>query len=107
MTAGGEALDRFIVQNNPVNYIDPLGLFDTHQFLNNTAYDASVFSGLSFLIPGGQTASVVFAGIGLGATALDYMLYPSDPVVTSLTTVSKAAMRADPHISMLTDPLID
>jgi hypothetical protein len=39
------------VQNNPVNYRDPYGLFLTHESLQDIQTEASIFAAGSFFVP--------------------------------------------------------
>lgn len=79
-----------------------------HDFLQNTARDAGIFATGSFLTltPPGELAGTIFTGIGVVAKGLDYMFYPEDPLITSLTEVLQKSMRADPPYDLLTDELV-
>ncbi|WP_281287701.1 RHS repeat-associated core domain-containing protein [Geobacter argillaceus] len=97
------------VQNNPINFIDPLGLAPSHGTLQNIQTQASVFAAGAFFTPPPLDAVgiAVFGGIAAGAAIADQHYYPEDPVVTAVGELAKALMRADPPASLLTNALID
>jgi len=64
---------------NPINLLDPLGLYTFRQGLQDTAKYAWVFGAGSAFAPGGQPAAITFAGIVVAATALEVGLYSENP----------------------------
>ena len=60
--------------NDPVGWMDPWGLYSFQQGLQDTTTYSGIAATASFLIPGGQTAFIVFAGIGVGVKSLEIVL---------------------------------
>ena len=91
-------------ENNPLRYIDPLGLYSFQQFLQDTNSYASVAAAATFL-GGFEPAAVVFAGLGLGAKGLEMLVYPNHPYVDAAGESLK--MTVPPPYSIFTDKAID
>ncbi len=120
------------VQNNPVSFVDPFGLIGTDRsnvpnygtstfgdsyrdflrndfrgYLNSTSYFAGLFATTSFLVPGGQPASLLFTGIGLTAKAIELGLYSDNIIIDSITESAKLAIPLKKPYDMLANPGID
>jgi len=93
--------------NDPVNLVDFWGLYTFQQFLQETATYSGIFATASFLTPGGQTAFIVFAGIGIGAKSLEIFLYSQDPYIDALRESIKMILPVKKPYDMFTDDLLD
>jgi uncharacterized protein RhaS with RHS repeats len=93
--------------NNPLLLIDPLGLFDYQQLLQNTADYAGVAAAATFLTPGGQFASGVFTGIYVGAKGLEISLYSKHPVIDTAGEIVKMRLPVGKPYDMFTDQAVD
>ena len=94
-------------QNNPVNWVDPWGLYSFRQFLRETAAYSGIAATASFLTPGGQTAAIVFAGIATAAVGLDIGLYSGDPYIDTLKETIKMILPVKKPYDMFTDKAVD
>jgi len=70
--------------NNPINLIDPWGLYTFQRFLHETAAYSGIAATASFLTPGGQTAAFVFAGIATAAVGLEIGFYSENPFIDTI-----------------------
>ena len=93
--------------NDPVNLVDPLGLYSFQQFLRDTAAYSGVAATACFLSPGGQTATLVFAGIATGAIGLEIALYSQSLYIDTLKASIKIIIPVNKPYSMFTDYLTD
>jgi len=93
--------------NDPVNLLDPLGLYSFQQFLGDTAGYAAVAGVASVFTPGGQTAATVFFGISAGATALEIGLYSQNPYVETLREAIKMLIPIKEPFNMFSDEAIN
>jgi len=76
---GGDTNLYGYVLADPINGIDPLGLWTFQQFLQDTATYSGVAGTAAFLIPGGQLASTVFFGVSAASVGLNISLYSNTP----------------------------
>ena len=130
--AGGDTNLYGYVLNDPVDFVDPLGLIapgnpnapsygpstfgascqvffedDFRDYLNSTSGFANLFATISFLVPGGQTASLVFVGIGITAKSIEISLYSDRALTDSITEAVKVANPLKKPYDMLSNPGID
>ncbi len=95
------------MQNNPVNWVDPLGLYSFQQFLQETSTFSTVAAAATVFVPGAQGATLVFAGISVVATSLDIALYSKDPLIDSLKESVKMILPVKKPYDMFTDKAVD
>jgi len=96
------------VLNNPVNWIDPWGLYSFRQGLKDTGTYAWVFAAYAAFIPAWQPAAVVFAGIGFGTTVLELAIYSEDPFWEGIREVIKMLIPIkNPFLDKAKDEAID
>jgi len=106
--AGGDT-DLFgYCLNDPVNLIDPYGLYSLKQGLEDTATYSWVGFAASTLTPGGQPAALAFATVGFVATALEIGLYSEDPFWEGIRESIKMLIPIkNPLLDKAKDELID
>jgi RHS repeat-associated protein len=104
---GGDVNLMAYVGNNPILLIDPLGLFDYQQLLQNTSKYAGVAAAASFLTPGGQTAFIVFSGVAAGAKGLEISLYSKHPVIDTAGEIAKMRLPVEKPYDMFFDQAVD
>jgi len=105
---GGDSDLYGYVLNNPINTIDPLGLYTFRQGLQDTATYAWVAGAGSAFAPGGQTAEIAFATIGFVATTLEVGLYSEDPLWAGIRESVKMLLQIkNPFIDRAIDEALD
>lgn len=78
------------------------------QGLKNTANFSWVAGAATALTPGGQGATIVFAGIGTLATVAERVLYPEDPLDPTIDLIKAATpMPGGPFADQAKDIMID
>jgi len=95
------------VGNNPVNWVDPLGLYSFQQFLQETTTYSGIVAAATALPPGGQGAALVFAGIAVGAKGLEISLYSQNPYIDTLRESVKMLLPVKKPYDIFTDQAID
>jgi RHS repeat-associated protein len=93
--------------NDPINAVDPIGLWSSQQFLNDTAAYAGIAATVSFLSPGGQVPAIILVGISTGAIGIEIALYSSNPIVDSLWASLKMIVPINKPYDLFTDHLLD
>ena len=105
--AGGDTDLYGYCLNDPVNLVDPWGLFSFQYFLQQTAAYSGIAATVSFLTPGGQTAFIVLSGIGVGAKSLEVMIYSQNPFIDTIKESIKIILPVKKPYGMFIDNLID
>jgi RHS repeat-associated protein len=94
--------------NDPINLVDPIGLYSFREGLRDTQKYAFVFATGSVFLPGGQTGTIVFGTIGFVATALEIGLYSDDPFWEGMRESVKMLISIkNPFIDKATDEVIN
>ena len=104
----GDNIDFYgYVMNDPVNTVDPMGLWSTRLFLHNTAAYAGIAATVSFLSPGGQIPAIVFSAISTGAVSIELALYSNNPIIDSLYESLKMLLPVNKPYDLFTDQLLN
>ncbi len=124
------AINGIIVQNNPVNFIDPFGLLGSgtgsnntpyygssdvdlgflvpsHELLNNIAFSAAIVGGYAVVSGFGAPAAIVFGGIGGFAKSLDIALHSKNHYVDTAAAIVDQVLPVKAPYKLLTSPAID
>ena len=104
---GGDTNLMAYVLNNPVNFIDPLGLFSFHQFLINSTTDFGIAGTASALVPGTEPAAPVFFGLAAVSAGLDIAIYSDSPYLDTLKESIKMALPVKEPYNLFTDKAVD
>src|SRR5208337_111505 len=101
---GGDVNLYLYASGNPIMRIDPLGLYNLQNFLQDTNTYSTV-AAVGTALGGFEPAAAVFGGIALGARGLEMVIYPNHPYVDAAAESLK--MTVPPPYSIFTDKAID
>jgi RHS repeat-associated protein len=93
--------------SDPINLVDPLGLYTFRRFLHETAAYSGIAATASFLTPGGQTAALVFASIATAAVGLEIGFYSENPFIDTLKESLKMILPVKKPYDMFIDKAVD
>jgi RHS repeat-associated protein len=105
--AGGDTDLYGYCLSDPINLVDPWGLYTFRRFLHETAAYSGIAATAFFLTPGGQTAALVFAGIATAAAGLEIGLYSENPFIDTLKESLKIFLPVKKPYDMFTDKAVD
>jgi RHS repeat-associated protein len=93
--------------SDPINLVDPWGLYTFQRFLHETAAYSGIAATASFLTPGGQTAAIVFAGVATAAVGLEIGFYSENPFIDTLKETLKMILPVKKPFDLFTDKAVD
>ena len=81
----------------------------SEQFLNNLSTHSGIAGAATLFVPGGQTATLAFAGISAASTGLKISLYSDEPVKDTACETIKMAVPYKEYepVKFLVEPVIN